>query len=282
MILSRSTRRILSPLICLVAMLGPHAIGRAGAIVQGDELAPNHPAASWTVMVVGENGRLCSGALVGPAVVLTAAHCVQGAGRLRIEAVQPNGQPLRAPVLQFEAHPSFQPNQQPRFQPGADLALVLLGAPIRDIDGALEIEPNPVEVGKDVTIFGFGAAQDRDQASARVLRGAVLEHAGVYRHSSGATAQFAQDRAGKAQVAGAGACGGDSGGPVVFGNPEKGGLVGIITWAAGPTPETRCGGYTAFVPLARHYDWLLEAKARLIAGNSRRDPIGQLEMPPPR
>ncbi len=263
----------------VIGLIAAMSTGPVGAIMQGEDLPATHPASSWTVMVTAENGRLCSGALVSPVMVLTAAHCVHGAGRLSIQTIQADGRLATTPVLQYAAHPSFQPNQQPRFQVGVDLALVLLGSAIRDSDAVLEIEPNPVPVGADISIFGFGATQERDVASARMLRKARLEHVGVYRHSSGATAQFGQDRVGKAQVAGAGACGGDSGGPVIIGRPEQRSLVGIITWAAGPTPETRCGGYTAFVPLSRHAAWVSEAAGRLIASNSRPDPLGQLEMP---
>jgi hypothetical protein len=250
------------------------------AIVLGQSVGPDEPAAAWTVMVQGEAGRLCSGALIAPTLVLTAAHCVHGQARITIELAQPDGRNLNAPAVQFAIHPSFQPQQQPRFQPGADLAIVLLGQPVRDIDQTLEIEPNPTPVGQTLTIFGFGASQDRDVASARVLRSARQEHVGVYRHSSGATAQFAQDPISKAQEPGSGACGGDSGGPVIFGRPEKRSLVGIITWSAGATPETRCGGYTAFVPLSRHAEWVQQTARRLVDGGRRPDPFSQLELPP--
>jgi secreted trypsin-like serine protease len=236
----------------------------AAAIVGGTPVPAGEPAQRWTVMIEGSSGRLCSGVSIGPSLVLTAAHCTVGQTRINVTfAPAPNLPPRRMQVVEFMRHPTFQPDLQPRLQAGVDLALIWLGSEAPHHQETIELEPNPLPVGAAVSIFGFGALQEEEIETARTLRQTTLEHVGVYRHSSGATAQFAQDPDTKAQRAGRGACGGDSGGPVLTGSQRKGSLVGIISWSTGPSPQGRCGGYTAFVPMSAHADWVVQAAEEL-------------------
>jgi len=67
-----------------------------------------------------------------------------------------------------------------------------------------------------------------------------------------------------AETTGAGACRGDSGGPILRGGPDEYQLLGIVSWSSGAlrsrTP-TACGGLTAVTPVSEHQDWIL-ARAR--------------------
>lgn len=242
----------------------------AAAIVDGVEVRPGEPPSAWTVLVESAGGRICSGAVVHNTLVLTAAHCTLGGARLTVAFDVGGAQPSASlTVVEVIRHPSFKPDQQPRFQTGVDLALLRTGSDFPPHATPIEIDPNDVALNAPLHIFGFGAAEEGDISSARILRRATLEHVGVYRHSSGATAQFAQDPETKAQRAGRGACGGDSGGPVVFGPPHKGGLVGILSWSTGPA-SSRCGAYSAFVPLSAHAQWVQDTATAMLKGQSPR------------
>ena len=242
----------------------------AAAIVDGIEVRAGEPASAWTVLVESAAGRICTGAVIHNTLVLTAAHCTLGGTRLTVTFDVGGAQPP-APLTVIEVirHPSFKPDQQPRFQTGVDLALLRTGSDFPPHAAPIEIDPNDVALNAPLHIFGFGSAEEGDISSARILRKATLEHVGVYRHSSGATAQFAQDPDTKAQKAGRGACGGDSGGPVVFGPQHKGGLVGILSWSTGPA-SSRCGAYSAFVPLSAHAQWVEETATAMLRSQAPR------------
>jgi secreted trypsin-like serine protease len=244
----------------------------AGAIIDGQTVRPDEPALDWTVLVENADGRVCSGALLAPDRVLTAAHCTLGQGRLTVRRAGDQGFEGRIPVVEVVRHGSFQPALAPRQQPGADLALMQLGRWIAPQVETLEPEPNELAVGAAVTAFGFGEADEGARAGARVLRRAVLEHVGLYRHASGARAQFAQDPLTKAKSPGRGACGGDSGGPVIVGRQGAANLVGIISWSTGVGPDQRCGGYTAFVAVAEHVDWIQATQRALAARHNAAAP----------
>lgn len=265
--------RFRSGAACRAALVGAFVAGcawPAASIVDGVEVRPGEPASAWTVLVESAGGRICSGAVIHNTLVLTAAHCTLGGARLTV-AFDVGGAQPPAPLTVVEAirHPSFKPDQQPRFQTGVDLALLRIGADFPPHAKPIEIDPNDVELNAPLHIFGFGSAEEGDISSARILRKATLEHVGVYRHSSGATAQFAQDPDTKAQKAGKGACGGDSGGPVVFGPQHKGGLVGILSWSTGPA-SSRCGAYSAFVPLSTHAQWITDTATAMLRSQSTR------------
>lgn len=236
----------------------------AHAIVGGADVGRDDHPNRWTVMIEGPSGRLCSGVAISLSLVLTAAHCAPGGQRLSVGFLPADGGALRSlPVIEIVRHPTFRPDQQPRFQTGVDLALLRVGGDLPRRPDDIEMDWNDVALKAEVHVFGFGASEEADLGTARVLRGARLEHVGQYRHSSGSTAQFAQDPETKAERPGRGACNGDSGGPVVTGALHKASLVGIVSWSTGPTAGTRCGGYTAFVPLSAHADWVTQAASEM-------------------
>jgi hypothetical protein len=265
-------------LLVACAQLGTGA--PAQALLGGQPVKPTHPAADWTVLVENAAGRLCSGALLGPRLVLTAAHCTLGTSPLSIRlGPKPDDDDRRFPVVEVVRHGTFKPNLMPRQQTGVDLALLHLGAAMPASRGFLDVRRDVLPVGELVSLYGFGVAQEGDIASARVLRELNVRHVGTYRHSSGATAQFAQDALVDdldATELARSACGGDSGGPVVLGNRRRENLVGIMSWSTGPTEASRCGKFSAFVPLAEHAAWLRETAERL-AGPQE----GALEAPKP-
>jgi secreted trypsin-like serine protease len=67
------------------------------------------------------------------------------------------------------------------------------------------------------------------------------------------------DRDRLAETSGAGACRGDSGGPILAATQDSYLLYGIVSWSSGAwqTHErSACGGLTAVTPLAEHTTWI--------------------------
>jgi secreted trypsin-like serine protease len=113
---------------------------------------------------------------------------------------------------------------------------------------------------------GYGLALEDNKSTARRLRETPLVNAGNYTTAN--TVKVAVDTQAKGESPGAGACRGDSGGPVLRGAPASRDLVGIVSWSSGPlNSRTRriCGGFTAITPINEHRAWITEASARLLA-----------------
>jgi secreted trypsin-like serine protease len=69
-----------------------------------------------------------------------------------------------------------------------------------------------------------------------------------------------------AATTGAGACRGDSGGPILAGGPGGYQLLGIVSWSSGALGTrviTACGGLTAVTPVAEHLRWITDSAAVL-------------------
>jgi secreted trypsin-like serine protease len=247
------------------------------AVVGGTTSRDIDGARASTVRVETSRGELCSGAAIAPELVLTAAHCMMGGGSVSVVSLDTRFRARRHMVVAILPHPTFVPGTTPRTQPGADLAVLRLAAPMpRDIQ--------PVSLGgglwqgETVTMAGFGLSAENNKQTARRLRETPLVNAGSYTTQN--TVKVAVDIEARGESPGAGACRGDSGGPVLRGDANSRDLVGIVSWSSGPlNSRVRriCGGFTAITPISDYRSWISDASARLLA----RSPDGQQDAPAP-
>ncbi|KLK92718.1 peptidase S1 [Microvirga vignae] len=213
------------------------------------------------VSIENSAGELCSGALIGADLVLTAAHCVTDAAAYRVVAVNRAFKPQRIRVLALAVHPSFVTGTTPRTQPGVDLAILRLERPLgpefRPLDPTLA---GAIDVGDEVTIAGFGVLAERRKQTARILRQANLVSLGPIQVAN--RVLIVVDRQRLAETSGAGACRGDSGGPILAATQGSYLLSGIVSWSSGAmrTREpSACGGLTAVTPIVEHLGWIRQA-----------------------
>ncbi|MDR6872925.1 secreted trypsin-like serine protease [Bosea sp. BE125] len=254
------TLRAIALATALVAAASP-----ALAVVGGTTSRDAGGMRASTLRVETSRGELCSGAAIAPELVLTAAHCLMGGGSVRIVSLDPHFRARRHAVIAVLPHPSFVPGTTPRTQPGADLAVLRLASPLPP-----DIEPlslgGGLWQGEAVTMAGYGLAIEDNKGTARRLRETPLVNAGNYTTAN--TVKVAVDTQTKGESPGAGACRGDSGGPVLRGSPASRDLVGIVSWSSGPLNSRArriCGGFTAITPINEHRAWITEASARLLA-----------------
>src|SRR3712207_885808 len=117
----------LSHLACLPLLL---AATDAYAVVRGAVTRDPNGIRGSVVRVESSRGELCSGAVIAPDLVLTAAHCVLERAQYRVVAVDRRFRPRAVRAVAAAMHPEFVPGTTPRTQPGVDLAILKLEQPL--------------------------------------------------------------------------------------------------------------------------------------------------------
>jgi secreted trypsin-like serine protease len=205
---------------------------------------------SRAVMVLGSRGSVCTGAVLSPTVIITAGHCVAGAGQYAV-AYKEGGSPVLQEVRQVARHPEFSGRQKVSI----DMALVRLKLPLPSRFAAVTLDDKAEDdvVGVRQTIAGFGLARDGDEASAGTLRTAEVtilpRFYPRFMRLGRASGEFR-------------VCKGDSGGPVI-----SEGLLGMtltaIVYASEKTRGGRqCGDTAQAVRIAPQRGWIDGVRAR--------------------
>lgn len=219
---------------------------------------------------VGEPARwLCTGVVVAPTVVLTAAHCGGNVSRVMVggnqvtPSVGPGGRVV--PVRRVIVHPGY----RDRPVPDNDISILILDAPAQVPPVALATV-DQLRDAVDVELVGFGSNDAQAQGGFGTKR-QVRVRMGVTRLSDDedlseferflgfhADYEFVAGRKGL----GRDTCGGDSGGPAYLlanGTLTVAGLTSRATREA-PAGEP-CGHGGVYVRPDRFRDWINEVLA---------------------
>lgn len=193
---------------------------------------------------------VCTGTLIGPRLVLTAAHCLDDAMPLALDVVV--GASIDGPRLHVAwgaAHPRYMPETHTH-----DVAVLGLD---RDVEGVtpapLRTEPLEAElIGASVRLVGYGATSGIDTGG-----GARLEGTGAIERVD------ADDL--RLKPSPTLTCHGDSGGPVFVGAT----LIGVTTWG-----DPGCAEFGMAARVDRHMGFisesLEEARRRAMPAPARR------------
>ncbi len=210
---------------------------------------------SSIVMVLQRSGFIagfCSGIVLGPRVVLTAAHCVPPGADLRIHYKEADGSPILLPVAAAIRHPGYRADAIRSRQRSIDLALLRLPQDLPSRFRAATLgEASGTTVGTAFRVAGFGVTQEGQGVSSGALRMTKLQA----RAPLSSLLLWAEDPT----HGGAGACTGDSGGPVLDGASDQ--VEAITLWSAGEGAKA-CGALTQALWLGPQRAWI----AGIIAG----------------
>jgi hypothetical protein len=261
---ARAVRAIAAPMKMLLRLVVAAAVlasAPARAIVGGG--APSAEGVGRSVItIVGSRGNSCSGALIAPKVVLTAAHCVQPGADYKIVEYGA-GQPQLKEIRKIAIHPAFNMQAMMAHRATADVALLQLEMPPAGKSPSLLGAPSiPIPVGSRFTIAGIGVTVRGDGRS-----GGTIRVAGLVATGKPGTLQIRLvDPVGQGLRDGLGACGGDSGGPVFEDRQGGPAIIGVISWTTGPNGSDGCGGMTGVTPLTLYRDWILQTARQWGAG----------------
>lgn len=251
--------RLIAGLIASLALLlsvPAHAIVGGGA-------PSTEGVARSIVTIVGSRGNFCTGALIAPKLVLSAAHCVQPGADYKIVEYGADRQPSLQDVKAVAIHPGFNMQAMSGHRATADVALLQLAvAPKGKTPAALGIPNIPINVGSSFTVAGIGVTVRGDGKS-----GGTTRVAGLVATGKPGTLQIRLvDPVGQGTRDGLGACTGDSGAPVF--EDKQGGpvIVGVVSWSTGPNGSAGCGGMTGVTPLTLYRDWIVQTAQKWGAG----------------
>ncbi|HEX8167787.1 MAG TPA: trypsin-like serine protease [Beijerinckiaceae bacterium] len=223
----------------------------ARAIVGGTEDAG--PLARRTVMVLSSKGGVCSAVIVAADAVLTAAHCATGAPQHRVHWKGEDGTPELVEPAAIAVHPGYDPKAVETRRRSVDLALIKLPQNLPDRFAAATLSGANPSAGARVVFGGYGVAKAGDARSTGTFRTVALLVAEPYGKS---TILVWADGVGKA-----GACTGDSGGPVTQGEA----VIAVTTWV-GDRKGGACGAISQGVLVGPQREWI----DRTLAGWGKR------------
>ena len=256
---SASLRLFLSLSLLLGLLAAPFATPQATAVVFGEEVPEASTTAPWVASIwytknIKEKAQfICTGSLIGPDIVITAAHCTFDKGFYWVKL---GADTLDSDEPMLEVSGTWRDTRYSKKTITNDLGLLKLTRPVTTVRPiALPKQSQLSKVSKLTKFRMYGWGLDQNNEVAKFLRTANLDlQDSAARRAYGSSFKpeimLASGRYIKAEKLYAGGCNGDSGGPLIGTVDGKPVLVGLTSWGSAqgcdrgkPTIFTRVSYY---------------------------------------
>lgn len=222
--------------------------------IPGSRSAPSSSVAQSIVTVVAAGGGVCTGAMIAPNIILTAAHCIAPSAANRAIDYSSKPPALIAPK-QVAIHPNYNAKSIGAHRATADVALLRLSAPMPGKSIAPVGVPRvPFTPVSRFTVVGIGSTVAGSDAGVGTVRAAPLAVTG----QPGTLQVRLVDPQTQNKSAGMGACTGDSGAPAFEDQDGRSVITGVVSWSTAANNSVGCGGLTGVTPLTLYIDWIVK------------------------
>jgi Trypsin-like peptidase domain/Trypsin len=207
-------------------------------------------------------------------LILTAAQCIHPDTRYKIVGLDPPR--VLTSVSHVIVHPEWDSSAYLKRRVSADVGLLKLVAPLPRTYKSIALADTAPMAGSQAIVAGYGVASDGDGKTGGVLRAARFVVTGNPSQSQ----MRLVDPNTRGELAGLGACKGDSGGPVFDTRDDGLVVLGMVSWATGPALSIGCGGLTGATPIVRYRGWVIKTAAAMGSALSPMAPAEPSEASP--
>lgn len=142
--------------------------------ITGSRSAPSNSVAQSIVTVVAAGGGVCTGTMIAPNIILTAAHCIAPGTANRVIDYSTKPPQLIAPQ-QVAVHPRYNAQSIGAHRATADVALLRLSAPMPGKSAALLGVPRiPFTPVSRFTVVGIGSTVAGSDSGVGTARKSVV------------------------------------------------------------------------------------------------------------